>query len=174
MNKTWRNIARFFLCLAVGMIFFDAHPASAVPAFSRKYQTSCQTCHAIFPKLNPFGEAFRLNGYRMPLETPEQVKQKPVSLGAEAYERLWPEMVWPSDLPGNVPFAMNVKMADIYSSSADDTGHQVVHNDFQFPQEANLFAAGTLGKNFSFFGELTWESSPMGAATRRSSTPGST
>ena len=33
--------------------------ASAVPAFSRKYETACQTCHVGFPKLNPFGEAFR-------------------------------------------------------------------------------------------------------------------
>ena len=96
--------------------------ASAVPVFSRKYQTSCQTCHSIFPKLNPFGEAFRLNGYRLPGETEEQVKQKPVSLGADAYERIWPEMVYPSTLPGNVPFALNVKMADLYASSHDDAG----------------------------------------------------
>ena len=46
-----------------------------------------------FPKLNPFGEAFRLNGYRMPKETEEQIKIKPVSLGADAYKRLWPKTV---------------------------------------------------------------------------------
>jgi hypothetical protein len=141
-----------------------ARSANAVPAFSRKYQTSCQTCHQIFPKLNPFGEAFRLNGYRLPGETEEQVKVKPVSLGADAYERIWPKMVYPSDLPGVVPFALNVKMANLYASSHDDTGRQVVHNDFQFPQEANLFAAGTLGKNFAFFGELTYEESPDGSS----------
>lgn len=150
--------------LVVGLILFNAAPASAVPAFSRKYQTSCQTCHTIFPKLNPFGQAFRLNGYRMPLETAEQVKQTPVSLGAEAYERMWPEMVYPSDLPSNVPLALNIKMANIYSSSEDQNGHQIVHNDFQFPQEANLFAAGTLGKTFSFFGEVTWAERPDGGS----------
>src|SRR5512144_3376514 len=105
------------LCLTIGVVLFDASPARAVPAFSRKYQTSCQTCHTIFPKLNPFGEAFRLNGYRLPGETEEQVKVKPVSLGAEAYERIWPKMVYPSDLPGAVPLALNVKMADLYQSS---------------------------------------------------------
>ena len=152
------------LCLAVGIPFLEATIAGAVPAFSRKYQTSCQTCHTIFPKLNPFGQAFRLNGYRMPLETAEQVKQKPVSLGADAYAQMWPEMVYPSDLPGNVPFALNTKMANIYSSSQDETGHQIVHNDFQFPQEANLFAAGTLGKTFAFFGELTWAERPDGGS----------
>jgi mono/diheme cytochrome c family protein len=92
-----------------GVILLQASPASAVPSFARRYQTSCQTCHTIFPKLNPFGQAFRLNGSFMPMETAEQVKQKPVSLGAESYERMWPEMVFPSDLPGNVPFALNTK-----------------------------------------------------------------
>jgi len=150
--------------LAAAIAFLTAIPAGAVPAFSRKYQTSCQTCHAIFPKLNPFGQAFRLNGYRMPLETAEQVKQKPVSLGADAYAQMWPQMVYPSDLPGNVPFALNTKMANIYSSTRDEAGHQIVHNDFQFPQEANLFAAGTLGKNFSFFSEVTWGELPDGGS----------
>jgi hypothetical protein len=36
--------------------------ARAVPAFARKYKTSCVTCHTIFPKLTPFGEQFRRNG----------------------------------------------------------------------------------------------------------------
>jgi hypothetical protein len=153
--------------LTVGFVLFGGgvRRADAVPAFSRKYQTSCQTCHVIFPKLNPFGEAFRLNGYRLPGETEDQVKQVPVSLGAEAYEKLWPQMVYPSTLPGNVPFAMNVKFADLYQSTHDEeSGHQIVHNDFQFPQEANLFAAGTLGKHFSFFGEVTFAERPDGGS----------
>ncbi len=154
-----------WLPLVAGLLLVAAvHPASAVPAFSRKYQTSCQTCHTVFPKLNPFGQAFRLNGYHLPGETEEQVKQRPVSLGSDAYAKLWPEMVYPSDLPGNVPFAMNVKFANIYASSHDDTGKQIIHNDFQFPQEANLFAAGTLGKTFSFFSEVTYGERPDGGA----------
>ena len=164
MSMTMRTVGRFLPWLAAGLILFEASPAGAVPAFSRKYQTSCQTCHAIFPKLNPFGQAFRLNGYHMPGETAEQIKQKPVSLGADAYARMWPGMLYPSDLPGNVPFALNTKMENIYSSSRDETGRQIVHNDFQFPQEANIFAAGTLGKNFSFFGEFTWAERPDGGS----------
>src|SRR5512142_736558 len=68
---------------AVAVLLASAVPSRAVPVFSRKYQTSCQTCHSAFPKLNPFGEAFRLNGYRMPKETEDQIKQTPVSLGSE-------------------------------------------------------------------------------------------
>jgi hypothetical protein len=132
-------------------------PASAVPVFARKYQTSCQTCHIVFPKLNAFGEAFRLNGYRMPAETEEQVKETPTSLGAEAYKKTWPSMVYPSSIPGHVPIAINIKMADVYSSSVDGADRSITRNDFQFPQEVNLFTAGTLGEKFGFLAELTFE-----------------
>lgn len=39
--------------------------ASAIPAFARKYNVACSTCHEAWPKLNDFGELFRDNGYRM-------------------------------------------------------------------------------------------------------------
>ncbi len=166
MESSRRGLCIVFAVLTVGYVVFGAgvKTANAVPVFSRKYHTSCQTCHVIFPKLNPFGEAFRLNGYRMPGETEELVKQVPVSLGSEAYQKLWPKMVYPSSLPGNVPFAMNVKFADLYASAQDESGHQILHNDFQFPQEVNLFAAGTLGNHMSFFGELTYGETPSGGA----------
>ncbi len=138
--------------------------ASAVPAFARKYQTSCQTCHIVFPKLNAFGEAFRLRGYHMPAETEEMVKQKPVSLGAPAYKRLWPKAVWPGELPGNVPLAINVKFADVNTSTLNPDGTVTsIKNDLQFPQEANIFGAGTLGEKMSFFTEMTFGENPDGS-----------
>ena len=36
----------------------------AIPAFARKYKTSCVTCHTVYPKLNPFGETYRINGFQ--------------------------------------------------------------------------------------------------------------
>jgi hypothetical protein len=153
-----------FLLLAMAFSCLVPARANAIPAFARKYQTSCQTCHVIFPKLNPYGAAFRLNGYHLPAETEELVRQTPVSLGADAYARMWPEMVYPSTLPGNVPFAVNVNIANLYASSHDGTGNTITHNDFQFPQEANLFAGGTLGNQFSFFSELTYEEHPDGGS----------
>ncbi|HET7452349.1 MAG TPA: hypothetical protein VFL12_06380 [Thermoanaerobaculia bacterium] len=164
METNHRRVLATLTLGAVLAFLGGVRSAGAVPVFSRKYQTSCQTCHVAFPKLNPFGEAFRLNGYRMPLETEDLVKQKPVSLGSEAYEKIWPEMVYPSDLPSFVPLAVNVKMADVYSSSHDESGKQITHNDFQFPQEANIFGAGTLGRTFSFFGEFTFAEHPDGGS----------
>ncbi len=164
MHRT-RNLLLSVAALSLLTLALAA-PARAVPVFSRKYQTSCTTCHAIFPKLNPFGEAFRLNGYRMPGEgeNPELVKDKPVSLGAEAYKQMWPAAVWPSDVPSHAPVAINMKMADLYASSHDDTGRTIDHNDVQFPQEVNLFTAGTLGETFGFLGEVTWSENPDGSS----------
>ena len=70
-----------FRMRAVLILFVVAATSStayAVPAFARKYQTSCQTCHSVFPKLNAHGEAFRLRGYRMPAEDEDMVKEPPV------------------------------------------------------------------------------------------------
>jgi hypothetical protein len=98
------------LTLVVAGLLLPADSAEAIPAFARKYETSCQTCHVAYPKLNAFGEAFRLRGYRMPGETEEMIKDKPVSLGAPAWKRLWPKAIWPSDIPGSIPLAARVNL----------------------------------------------------------------
>ena len=36
---------------------------NGMPAFARKYQMSCKTCHSPFPKLKPYGEEFVGNGF---------------------------------------------------------------------------------------------------------------
>ena len=135
--------------------------AYAVPAFARKYQTSCSTCHIVFPKLNAFGEAFRLRGYRMPGETEEMVKQPPVSLGSPAYKKLWPKAIWPGEISSAVPLAVNIKLADLSTSTLNEDGSVTsMNNDFQFPQELNIFGAGTLGEHVSYLAEVTFGENP--------------
>jgi hypothetical protein len=147
--------------IILAILGLSASSAYAVPAFARKYRTSCQTCHVVFPKLNAFGEAFRLRGYRMPGETEDMVKDQPVSLGAPAYKKLWPQAVWPGELSSHVPLAVNVKLADVNTSSVNDDGTVTsVKNDFQFPQEANIFGAGTLGEHVSYLTEVTFGENP--------------
>jgi hypothetical protein len=41
--------------LVVALSLAVAAPARAIPAFARKYGTSCLTCHTVYPKLTPFG-----------------------------------------------------------------------------------------------------------------------
>src|SRR3990172_9673279 len=135
----------------VTLIVLSASPAEAIPAWSRKYQTSCSTCHAAFPKLNYFGKAFRNNGYRFPGgEDGTATKQVPVSLGADAYKKLFPRALWPSHIPGEVPLA--VRGVSRFNTFQDDQT-----TTFEFPHEFELLTGGTLGETFSFFGELEVE-----------------
>ena len=37
--------------------------ANAIPAFARKYEMACSSCHTAYPKLNATGRSFKENGY---------------------------------------------------------------------------------------------------------------
>src|SRR5260370_34604558 len=73
MNRHWA------LALAAAAAGF-ALPAHAIPSFARKYGTSCTTCHTVYPKLTPFGEAFRRNSFRFPGVDSDYVKQEVIPL----------------------------------------------------------------------------------------------
>jgi hypothetical protein len=136
-------------------VVLTAETASAIPAFARKYQTSCHTCHIAYPKLNSFGNAFRLRGYRMPAETEDMIKEEPVPLGVDAYKRVWPDAIWPSDIPGTVPLSVDVRVASVTQHDAET--EETIKNDFRFPEEVELLAGGTLGETLSFFTGLGFE-----------------
>ena len=78
---------------------------SAIPAFSRKYQTSCTTCHNNYPELNDFGEAFKKNGFKFPKDDETFVKEAAVMLGAKAQKEAFPNAVYPGEIPGTIPIA---------------------------------------------------------------------
>ncbi|MEI6092042.1 MAG: hypothetical protein WCR42_16445, partial [bacterium] len=61
-NQIKAKSVLIFIVTLVFILLFET--GKAIPAFSRKYSTSCITCHSVYPKLNPFGEAFRINGYK--------------------------------------------------------------------------------------------------------------
>ncbi|MEI6805838.1 MAG: hypothetical protein WCK49_04960 [Myxococcaceae bacterium] len=42
--------------------------ALAIPAFARKFNVTCTTCHTAFPMLNKTGRTFKERGYRLPDE----------------------------------------------------------------------------------------------------------
>ena len=52
------------LGIIAGLALLIVTPSGkAIPAFSRKYQTSCTTCHNNYPELNDFGVAFKKRGF---------------------------------------------------------------------------------------------------------------
>ncbi len=139
----FRPFSLLFLSL---FLLFLSHPrARAIPAFSRKYKTSCNTCHVAFPMLNDFGEAFRRNGFQFPRDDDWFVKDKPVTLGAEAWRDLWPNALWPTTLPNLPPVSFRVTMGMDQSEGTRDKAN------FQAPTDVNILAAGTMGEDVSFF-----------------------
>ena len=68
MNIKWLSFvfAGLLALISLAVVLAMPPPASAIPAFSRKYGTSCTTCHSDFPKLNDFGKAFKDAGFKFP------------------------------------------------------------------------------------------------------------
>jgi hypothetical protein len=149
---------RFLGCMLAILVIWPWPRAEAIPAFARKYQTSCQTCHIAFPKLNPFGVSFRLRGYHLPDETEDLIKEKPISLGAPAYKKLWPRTVWPSDMPGTVPLSLGTIFQDVTQRTSENGESTTIKNDLHFPEEVAILSGGTLGETLSFFGEIVFAS----------------
>jgi hypothetical protein len=130
---------------------FLIQTAQAIPPFARKYETSCQTCHIAYPKLNAFGKAFMNNGYVIPEGEEDLIKQEPISMGAEAWKRVWPKAVWPGAIPRWFPISMR---SDFNFNYLPDSENEV-KTDFQTPSEIELLAGGNLGRLFSYFTNLT-------------------
>ena len=64
MNRLIRRIAvsQFAIFMVIGL----ASPGVAIPAFARKYHTTCARCHTEFPRLNNYGWNFKMRGYHVP------------------------------------------------------------------------------------------------------------
>jgi len=148
------------LTIAAGIGLVATPTAQAVPAFARKYGTSCATCHTIFPKLNPFGEAFRRNGYRFPGKDSDNVQAETVPMSQEAYKKLFPHALWPSRIMASIPIAVGFNGAatlhpDKHSAAAE-ADNKTIFTLQDLTEEGQLWAAGSFTDYTTFFGELAF------------------
>jgi len=146
VEKTLSGLKQVLITLAA--ILIASESALALPIFARRYETSCTTCHAIIPKLNPLGVAFRNNGYRIPLNDERLLKSEDISIGAPAWKQLWPKAVWPGKISGMPPIAFRAALDTNIRPS------QPVNLNFDFPANLSLYFAGPAGDTVSFFGSL--------------------
>jgi hypothetical protein len=102
---------------AVILMLFSSSKAYAIPPFARKYQTSCQTCHIDFPKLNDFGKAFKDAGFKFPADDENYIKEPPVLLGAPATKDSFPNSIWPGEIPGMPPVGLRYNQFFQYTGS---------------------------------------------------------
>lgn len=92
--------------------------STAIPAFARKYDMTCATCHAPFPKLKSYGEDFAGNAFQLADKEPPRYfketgdswlllnREVPLALRLEGYARWQPETEGRSDF--QTPYLLKI------------------------------------------------------------------
>lgn len=113
--------------------------SEAIPAFARKYNLTCTVCHTKPPRLNPFGEAFHMAGFQIPMTE-----------GGEVFKK---RKIGRVNLETNLlnVFALRANGNFIESFQKKFDGSQF---DIMFPNEIALYMAGTITQDISYFFEL--------------------
>lgn len=135
----------------VYFLFSQTPPTLGIPAFARKYQTSCSTCHSDYPELNDFGEAFKKNGFKFPTEDEMFVKEPPVMLGAKAQKEAFPKALYPGEIPGTVPIGFRYSGVATYNSKQPLAIGYLPRTDLFVPNTFTIIAAGSFGERLSFW-----------------------
>ena len=143
--------------LVVGIILIvqtSIPRASAIPAFARKYHTSCSTCHSNWPELNDFGLAFKQNGFKFPKDDEDFLKEPPLMLGARAQKEAFPYSIYPGELP-ILPIAFRYSGHFIYNSAQPPAITRAVgfipQTDLFQPNTLTIIAASSLGPSLEFW-----------------------
>ena len=154
-RQTARLVLGSILILgALAALLVMVPKGQAIPAFSRKYQTSCTTCHNNYPELNDFGLAFKKNGFKFPKDDETFVKEAPVLLGSKAQKEAFPEAVYPGEIPGTLPISFryegNLNWNSKQPQAVQTTGF-VPRTDLCVPNTFTIISAGSFGPNISFW-----------------------
>jgi len=125
------------ILLVMIMISFRATASFALPAFARKYNLSCTSCHTKPPRLNSFGEAFHMAGFQIPMVTEGELraKRRIGSIFSETH------------------------LLDIFSVVArgDLARYTSKKSSLPFPENIELYLAGTFTDAISYFFEFEHE-----------------
>jgi len=61
-----KPVYKITMTVLAALLMLPAQKGTAIPAFARKYQISCQVCHSpAIPRLKSFGDEFAGNGFRL-------------------------------------------------------------------------------------------------------------
>jgi hypothetical protein len=141
-HKVGRAVPFLSLIFAGAILILSAsQPASALPAFARKYGLRCSACHEAWPMLNYFGQKFKDNGYQLMNDRDSPIWQNP---------SYWPATFrmttfWHRESSNRV--AIDSVTGDPTSPTVE---HQVTTHGFDL-SGLDFHTGGTLEKNFSFY-----------------------
>src|ERR1700685_2048458 len=131
------SLSTSFLTAALALVFLvlsASEPATALPAFARKYVLRCSPCHESWPMLNFFGQKFKDNGYQLMNDRDAPIWQNP---------GYWPITfriipIWHRVSTGKVEVDQGSGITRVTTSGFDLSG-------------LDFHTGGTLEKNFSFY-----------------------
>jgi hypothetical protein len=129
------------LFLILWLITISEPSARAVPSYSRQTGLSCATCHYAPPELTPFGRKFKLDGYTFATKPEVTDEKKDHNSGLHLLEAF----------PISVLF-------DTSFTSTKSPQPSTQNGNFEFPQDASLFLAGSWGHNVGSFLQVTYHS----------------
>jgi hypothetical protein len=130
--------------LLAALVTLSAGPTAAMPAFARRYQTTCQTCHAYaFPELNPFGRRFKENGYQYPRGAEEAYRAKATDRPSGT----------PVDVLREAPLALRGQVRASVEHLHGASPARVANGLF-FPARLDLIAGGSLATDLSAFASV--------------------
>jgi hypothetical protein len=149
MKRRMPWLASLLVCgfLVLAFLLIDSHSASALPtpsikvnalpAFARKYGMPCSSCHEAWPKLSPFGQAFKDNGYQMGNDRDAPIFQQPAYWPVTW--RITPQ--WHRDSLGRL---------GVDGPGGSTVEARVTRHGFDW-SGLDFHTAGTLAKNVSFY-----------------------
>ncbi|MGD8804104.1 MAG: hypothetical protein PVG12_13045 [Gammaproteobacteria bacterium] len=133
------NYAFPLFIIMILLVMVIPSKSNAMPVFARKYDMSCNTCHAAFPKLNEFGEQFASDNMRLP-----NWKDTTKSGGDDMLA-----------LPDSVPLALRTQAyAQKREASVIDveTGEEVsADTDIQSPYLIKLLSSAPLSDHITYY-----------------------
>jgi len=146
-----KTIGKIILVLFFTAIFFIEN-ANATSQWARKFNMSCSSCHSVFPRLNSFGEEFLKNGYQiMSTYKKNWVDAYPVDAGGVLLDDV-------TNLLG-VRLNMTPIMLETNSLQKDSLSSKTTRITLGEAIWAQLFVAGSIYKDISFFSELEYSKS---------------
>ncbi len=137
--------------LAAYLLVSQIPRTQAIPAFARKYQTACATCHSDPPELNDFGWAFKKNGFKFPKDDADFVKQPQLMLGAPAYKKIFPKAIYPGEIPGTIPVGLRFEGFTRYRSKQPLAVGFQPRVDLFAPNTFTILTAGSFGPTVSWW-----------------------
>jgi hypothetical protein len=123
------------------LVILSLPAARAVPSYSRQTGLACASCHYTPPELTPFGRKFKLEAYAFTTKPEVSDEKKDHNSGLKILEAF----------PLSVVF-------DTSFTSTKSPQPATQNGNFEFPQAASLFLAGSWGSHVGSFVQVTYDS----------------